>query len=322
MVHDIEQYLRETFTTQAEGAPHIGGLAEAARRTHHARRRRHATTAGASLAVLLVAGGLTAVLAPPWGRPTANTDRLASAATGDQPGLSPGSWTSCQTRTDDEIARGNAAPAEQLISEVRVRPDFPAVAAVICDVTYEWVTNDRVITRSVERRGTDTAALMAALQLPDAPRTTDQCATDRPFLPWIVLLDHDGRWVKPRYPDSGRCAHPRPEVLAAVQHLPTRTVATTIVDGSSADATLTGHLFMVGGPAPGLRRSIAGTVVATGPGGEHPVTVGRDGAYLLNLPSGTYALAGTMGQIKCGPATAVTVTRGTTRVADAYCSVD
>ena len=37
------------------------------------------------------------------------------------------------------IARGNAAPAERLISEVRVRPDFPAVTAVICDVTHEQV---------------------------------------------------------------------------------------------------------------------------------------------------------------------------------------
>lgn len=321
MVHDIEQYLRETFTAQAQGAPPVGGLAEAARRAHHGRRRRRATTVGASLAVLLVAGGLTAVVAPPWGRPTARTDGPASAAK-DQPGLSTGSWTSCQTRTDDDIARVNAAPVAQLISEVQVRLDFPAVAAVICDVTYERVTNDRVIQRSVERRGTNITDLVAALHLPDAPRTAEQCGTYRPFIPWIVLLDRDGRWIKPRYPDSGRCSNFRPEFFAALQHLPTRTVATTIIDDSSADGTLTGHLYVVGGPAPGLRRSIAGTVVVAGPAGEHPVTVGRDGAYQLNLPSGTYSLAGTMGQTKCGPATAVTVTRGTTRVADVYCSVD
>lgn len=107
-----------------------------------------------------------------------------------------------------------------------------------------------------------------------------------------------------------------------MQHLPTRTVATTIIDDSSADGTLKGHLHLVGGPAPDLHRPIAGTVVATGPGGEHPVTVGRDGAYQLNLPSGPYALAGTVGQTQCGPANAVTITRGTTRVADVYCSVD
>lgn len=321
MVHDIEQYLRETFTAQAEGAPAVGGLAEAARRTHRGRRRRHATTAGASLAVVLLTGGLTSVVARPWGHPTAATDREAAAA-GNQPGLSASPWTSCQTRTDDDIARADAPPAAQLIPEVRVRPDFPAVAAVICDVAYERVSNDRIIKRSVERRGTDIADLMAALQLPDAPRTAEQCGTYRPFLPWVVLVGRDGRWVKPRYPDSGRCSHIRPEVFTALNHLRTRVVATTIINVSAGDGTLQGHLYLAAGPAPGPRRPIAGTVVATGPGGEYRVAVGRDGAYLLKLPSGTYALAGTVSQTTCGPTTAVTVTSGASRVADVYCSAD
>lgn len=101
------------------------------------------------------------------------------------------------------------------------------MAVVICDVTTVRPPDGSIITRSTERRGTDVTALVGTLLLPDLPLTLEQCGTYRMLLPWFVLVDRDGRWVKPRYPQSGRCAHPRQEVLTTLQRLPTKTVATT-----------------------------------------------------------------------------------------------
>ena len=93
---------------------------------------------------------------------------------------------------------------------------------------------------------------------------------------------------------------------------------------SSGSVTLSGHLYVVGGPAPGLPRPIPGTVVAQRPGGSYAVTVGSDGEYTMQLPPGTYTVTGTSwryngGSGDCPPSNAVTVVRDQARTADVYC---
>lgn len=95
---------------------------------------------------------------------------------------------------------------------------------------------------------------------------------------------------------------------------------------SSGSVTLSGHLYVVGGPAPGLQRPIPGTVVAQRPGGSYAVTVGSDGEYTMQLPPGTYTVTGTSshyngGSGDCPASGEVTVVRDQARTADVYCHI-
>src|ERR1700735_2939341 len=70
---------------------------------------------------------------------------------------------------------------------------------------------------------------------------------------------------------------------------------------SGAEGTLAGHLYGVGGPAPGLPRPWPGTVTLTGPGVHQDVSVGADGSYSGRGPP---ACKGEAGRRKGGDATA------------------
>ena len=59
-----------------------------------------------------------------------------------------------------------------------------------------------------------------------------------------------------------------------------------------AEGTLTGHLYGVGGPAPGLPRPWPGTVTLTGPGVNRDVPVGASGTYSVTVPAGRYTVTG------------------------------
>ena len=95
---------------------------------------------------------------------------------------------------------------------------------------------------------------------------------------------------------------------------------------SGAEGTLAGHLYGVGGPAPGLPRPWPGTVTLTGPGVHQDVSVGADGSYSVTVPAGTYTVAGRSplyesGATLCRATGAVTVTRGHTTTADVLCQM-
>ena len=88
--------------------------------------------------------------------------------------------------------------------------------------------------------------------------------------------------------------------------------------------TLSGHLYMVGGPSPGAARPVTGEVVATGPGGRHTIRVGVDGAYAMRLAPGNYAVVGFSpaindGESPCAAPGQVTVVSNAVRTADAEC---
>ncbi|MCR6492567.1 hypothetical protein [Cellulomonas sp. P24] len=96
--------------------------------------------------------------------------------------------------------------------------------------------------------------------------------------------------------------------------------------GSSGHGTLSGHLYVVGGPAPGTPRAVDGTVVATGPDGRHTATVGADGSYTMELAPGTYTVTGTSpqygdGKSPCPANGTVAVVQSEVRTADAYCQM-
>ena len=81
-----------------------------------------------------------------------------------------------------------------------------------------------------------------------------------------------------------------------------------------AEGTLTGHLYGVGGPAPGLPRPWPGTVTLTGPGIRRDIPVGASGSYSVMVSPGTYTVTGHSplygsGAVLCRAAGAAAVTQ-------------
>jgi hypothetical protein len=93
-----------------------------------------------------------------------------------------------------------------------------------------------------------------------------------------------------------------------------------------ADGTLTGHLYGVGGPAPGSPRPWPGTVTLTGPGVHRDVPVGATGSYSVMVPAGSYTVAGRSplygsGTGLCQATEVATVTSGHSTKADVLCQM-
>jgi hypothetical protein len=93
-----------------------------------------------------------------------------------------------------------------------------------------------------------------------------------------------------------------------------------------ADGALTGHLYGVGGPAPGAPRPWPGTVTVTGPGVHRDVHVGASGGYSVIVPAGSYTVVGHSplygsGTAPCRAARAATVTSGHGATADVFCQM-
>jgi hypothetical protein len=93
-----------------------------------------------------------------------------------------------------------------------------------------------------------------------------------------------------------------------------------------ADGTLTGHLYGVGGPAPGLPRPWPGTVTLNGSGVHRDVPVGASGTYSVTVPAGRYTVTGHSplygsGTYLCRAAGIATVTSGHSTNADVLCQM-
>lgn len=117
---------------------------------------------------------------------------------------------------------------------------------------------------------------------------------------------------------GGRLAHPRAGPPTARISAPSRT------------GTISGHLLAVGGPCCLAPRPLSGTIYVSPGAAPSPSTasvtvpVGKDGAYSVAVPPGTYSLIGASpgyqgGQPACSAEKRVTVTAGDLVVADTLC---
>jgi hypothetical protein len=114
------------------------------------------------------------------------------------------------------------------------------------------------------------------------------------------------------------CAGPRSAQAPPATALP--------ATASPATGTLTGHLYGVGGPAPGAPRPWPGTVTLTGPGVHRDIQVGASGSFSVLVPAGTYTVAGRSprygsGAGLCRAAGRATVTTGHRTRADVLCQM-
>jgi hypothetical protein len=146
---------------------------------------------------------------------------------GPGPERSPGearvrpAWTSCDADGPGPVATPGAAALDagyDALTLPRLGDDFAAVAAVLCGNHPARRPDGGDDLVASERRATDVAALVAALRLPDEPPTNGACTLDLPAVPWLVLLDARGRWVRPGVPQDA-CGKPRVEVRRAVEEL-------------------------------------------------------------------------------------------------------
>jgi hypothetical protein len=153
-------------------------------------------------------------------------------------------WRSCagepSMRPQDE---GNDA-----VSLLRYAGTFRPVAAVMCREDTRRRPDGGTDAIAVEDRADDVAALLAALRLPDAPPSPEPsagspamiCTADGYLPPRLVLLDGQGRWVRPGIPRDG-CGKPLAEASAAMDTLRWTRVTTRVLgEIESAEAAASG----------------------------------------------------------------------------------
>jgi hypothetical protein len=125
-------------------------------------------------------------------------------------------WSSCDKEKPAAQLEGlDAGP----VTLPRLGADFQAVGAVVCATTTQSPPAGGEDLVAVEQRSEQVAALVAALRLPDEKPTNDFCTTQQISVPWFVLIDAQGRWVRPGVPVDG-CGRPRKELRDALAALP------------------------------------------------------------------------------------------------------
>ncbi|MEV4546271.1 hypothetical protein [Micromonospora echinaurantiaca] len=141
-------------------------------------------------------------------------------------------WTSCAEEFEPDADPWGRRPA--LLGD-----GFHPVSAVVCALEERDQPDggrDRV---EVESRVDDIGAIVGALRLPDEPGSGEVCVTGSANPPWLVLLDRDGRWLRPGVPVD-ICGLPRKEVLDAGEALRLTVVRTRaleqIISGAAAKA--------------------------------------------------------------------------------------
>lgn len=92
------------------------------------------------------------------------------------------------------------------------------------------------------------------------------------------------------------------------------------------DGTVAGDFVRVGGPAPGAAVPLRGSLRFTSASHTVTVDVGSDGAYVVQLPAGSYTVEGTSPQIQggaqpCSAPVVVTVAPGQTLRQQVVCSI-
>ncbi|RIV40073.1 hypothetical protein [Micromonospora radicis] len=141
-------------------------------------------------------------------------------------------WESCDTVTGGEgLVRDGSQDALAL---PLLDDDFRPSAAVVCRAEPQRRPGGGTDLVAMEERAADVAALVAALRLPDRP-TVGNCTLELPFVPWLALLDAQGRWVRPGVPTDD-CGKPRIEFRTAYEQLSTERVATRVLRELESDA--------------------------------------------------------------------------------------
>ncbi|BEL03246.1 hypothetical protein Q0Z83_014370 [Actinoplanes sichuanensis] len=137
-------------------------------------------------------------------------------------------WESC------DVASPEYADAQDALTLPRLDDTFAPVAAVICRNGIRERPGGGSEMTAVEARADDLTGLLPALRLPDEAQTAQACTADLPAVPWLALIDKDGRWIRPGIPIDS-CTKPRIEFRRAYEKLTTVTVKSRVVAQLESD---------------------------------------------------------------------------------------
>ncbi|MEU2610514.1 hypothetical protein ABZ570_02835 [Micromonospora sp. NPDC007271] len=198
----------------------------------------------------------------PAGDGTAGSPRLPGALTVHS------HWESCDAATAMTVVEPDDSQAG--LSLPRIDEGFQPVAAVVCRVEPQQRPSGGSDLVAVEERADDVATLMVALRLPDEKPTNGACTEEMPFVPWLALLDAQGRWVRPGIPTDA-CRKPRREFRAAYGQLTTRRVTTRVLREIESDKAVASgcsqrwaDMVWVAGQSGGAQHDIPASLAADG----------------------------------------------------------
>ena len=181
---------------------------------------KRATLAIAALLALLAGGCARAAPGPAVAGPAPARSGPAAPVVHDR-------WDACD-RTTSEF------DAQDALTLPRLGDGFAPVAAVVCRIDIRERPGGGNEMIAVEARAGDLTAVLAALRLPDEPATDQACTMDLPAVPWLALLDRDGRWIRPGVPIDA-CGKPRVEFRTAYEKLAATTVRSRVVKQLESD---------------------------------------------------------------------------------------
>ncbi|WP_433789443.1 hypothetical protein [Actinoplanes sp. CA-252034] len=194
--------------------------------------RIHATMTTVALMALLVGGCARAGEDTPGGGAVPGPQRSGPAApvVNDR-------WDSCDAalpgQAEDPFGAGQEALTLPLLGD-----DFQPVSAIICRSGIRQRPGGGSESTAEEARADDLTALLPTLRLSDEPATAEACTADLPAVPWLALVDRDGRWIRPGVPIDS-CHKPRREFRKAYEDLVTVTVKSRVVRQLESDAAAT-----------------------------------------------------------------------------------
>lgn len=142
------------------------------------------------------------------------------------------SWESC------DKAAPEYADARDGLTLPPLDSTFQPVAAVICRTGIQQRPGGGTEMTAVEARADDLSTLLPTLRLPSEQPTAQACTADLPAVPWLALIDKDGRWIRPGIPVDS-CAKPRIEFRKAYEKLTTVTVETRVLHQLESDEAAT-----------------------------------------------------------------------------------
>jgi hypothetical protein len=207
---------------------------------------------GAALAVVGVLTLAAAGCAQVSGTGPAGAQSLPSAEPEPEP--RPSSTPQIHPRWRSCAGEPSMRPQDEGLDAVplpRYAGTFRPVAAVMCREDTQRRADGGTDWTGIEDRADEVAALLAALRLPDAPPPSPEpsageissnfgCTTEAHIPPRLVLLDGQGRWVRPGIPVDG-CGKPLAEATAAMDKLHWTPVATRVLaEVESAEAAASG----------------------------------------------------------------------------------
>jgi hypothetical protein len=204
---------------------------------------------GMALAVgAVLALGATGCAGQINGAGPADTGALASAEPAPDPRSSTAPqihprWRSCAGEPSLQPPEGQ----NDVVPLLRDVDSFRPVAAVMCGTEMQRRPDGGLNAIGVEDRADDVAVLVATLRLPDAPEPAEDgdspariCTLEGHPRPPLVLLDSQGRWVRPEIPRDD-CGKPRAEFTAALARQQWTRISTRVLrEIESAEAAASG----------------------------------------------------------------------------------